>query len=59
MPFVKGQRGNPAGRPTGSRNKRARLVEDLLEGESQTPARRAIAKAMPRDKGGAARQWKQ
>ena len=31
MPFVKGQSGNPAGRPAGSRNKFTREMQDALE----------------------------
>ena len=32
MPFQKGQSGNPAGRPRGSRNRSTILFENLLEG---------------------------
>lgn len=34
-PFVKGQSGNPAGRPRGSRNKASLLAEALLEDETE------------------------
>ena len=33
MPFVKGQSGNPAGRPIGHRNRQTLALEALLEAE--------------------------
>jgi len=39
MPFQKGQSGNPAGRPPGSRNKKTLVLEALLEGEAEGIAR--------------------
>ena len=48
-PFPKGQSGNPSGRPLGSRNKTALLVEALMEGESEAVSRVAIAKALEGD----------
>ena len=45
MPFVKGQSGNPAGRPRGSRNKKTLMLEALLDDESETLMRRVIGLA--------------
>lgn len=41
-PFAKGQSGNPAGRPPGSRNKSTLLAEALLEGEAGGLTRKAV-----------------
>lgn len=41
-PFGPGQSGNPSGRPKGSRNATTRLVEELLDGEAEEIARKAI-----------------
>jgi hypothetical protein len=49
MPFSKGESGNPAGRPIGSRNRKALLMEQLLEGDGEGLARRVIEKAMQGD----------
>ncbi len=42
MPFQKGQSGNPAGRPRGSRNRAAMLLQNLLDDDAETIARKAI-----------------
>jgi hypothetical protein len=38
MQFQKGQSGNPAGRPRGSRNRASVLVHSLLEAEAENLA---------------------
>jgi hypothetical protein len=48
-PFVKGHSGNPAGRPSGSRNKTTMAVEALLDGEAETITRKAIGRAIAGD----------
>src|SRR5258708_15292710 len=47
--FQKGQSGNPAGRPPGSRNKATLAAEALLEGELERLTREAIDRAMDGD----------
>jgi Family of unknown function (DUF5681) len=46
MPFQKGQSGNPAGRPPGSRNRATLFAEALLEGEAEMIMRNAIRAAV-------------
>src|SRR6266404_9435776 len=47
--FQKGQSGNPAGRPRGSRNKATLAAEALLEGELERLTRETIDRAMDGD----------
>jgi len=47
--FQKGQSGNPAGRPKGSRHKTTLAVEALLEGEGEAITRKAIEAAKAGD----------
>ncbi len=49
MTFVRGQSGNPAGRPIGSRNRKALIVEGLLEGDAESLTQRAIELALRGD----------
>ena len=43
MPFEKGESGNPAGRPRGSRNRATLLMEGLLADDAEAIGRKAIA----------------
>jgi hypothetical protein len=49
MPFQKGQSGNPAGRPKGSRNRSVLLIEAMLEDEAKDLTRALIDKAKDGD----------
>jgi Family of unknown function (DUF5681) len=49
MPFEKGESGNPAGRPRGSRNRATLLMEGLLADDAQAIGRKAIAMAKQGD----------
>jgi hypothetical protein len=48
-PFVRGQSGNPAGRPVGSRNKATMAAEQLLDGEAAALTRKAVGLALGGD----------
>jgi hypothetical protein len=47
--FAKGESGNPAGRPRGSRNKRTLLAEHLLESDAEAIVRTMIERAKEGD----------
>jgi hypothetical protein len=49
MPFAKGQSGNPAGRPPGSRNRTTLFMEALLSAQAEEVMCAAIAKAREGD----------
>jgi len=49
MTFVKGQSGNPSGRPLGSRNKKTLLMEATLDREAPALAQKMIRKALDGD----------
>ncbi len=48
-PFVAGKSGNPAGRPKGARNRTTVAVEEILDGEADALARKAIELALNGD----------
>lgn len=48
-PFVKGQSGNPAGKPKGARNRSTLAAEALLDGEAEKLTRKAIDMALAGD----------
>jgi hypothetical protein len=50
MTFVKGESGNPAGRPLGSKNRQTLLEQALLEGEGEAIMRRLIDNALENEK---------
>ena len=47
--FVKGQSGNPAGKPLGCRNRASRAAETLLDAEAETLTRRVMEFALDGD----------
>lgn len=48
-PWQKGQSGNPAGKPKGTRHLATRAAEALLDGEAEALTRKAIDKALEGD----------
>jgi hypothetical protein len=48
-PFRKGQSGNPAGKPKGTRNRSTLAAELLLEGEAEALTRKAVELALAGD----------
>src|SRR5262249_40662297 len=57
MPFEKGESGNPAGRPRGSRNRATLLMEGLLADDAEAIGRKAIEMAKPGEMGPIRRGW--
>jgi hypothetical protein len=49
MPFVKGQSGNPAGRPPGARNRKTLIAEAVFEAHAERIAAYAIERALMGD----------
>ena len=48
-PFPKGQSGNPAGQPKGTRHKTTLAMEALLDGEGEAITRKAVEMALSGD----------
>jgi hypothetical protein len=48
-PFLKGQSGNPAGRPAGARNRKSLAAAALLDGEAEALTRKAVEMALAGD----------
>ncbi len=49
MPFEKGQSGNPAGRPPGSRNRATLLMQSLMADDAEAIGRKTVAMAKEGD----------
>ena len=49
QPFQKGQSGNPAGRPKGSRNKSLLVIEALMDGQAEAITQIVTEKALDAD----------
>lgn len=49
-PFGKGQSGNPAGRPVGSRNAATEMAQALLDGEADALIRKCVQLALDGDR---------
>ena len=47
--FVRGESGNPQGRPLGSRNRASLVMEDLLDGRAKALTEKAIERALAGD----------
>jgi hypothetical protein len=48
-PFVRGQSGNPGGRPAGARNRKTLAAAMLLDGEAEALTRKAVEMALAGD----------
>src|SRR6267378_3533082 len=48
-PFLRGESGNPAGRPMGARHKATVAAEALLDGEAEALTRKAVEMALAGD----------